>query len=68
MGSEPDDFYDDFYGDDYDNDTCPDCDGEGVVLVCFDDLCQGSGHCIHGDGWATCRTCGGAGELAPCKS
>lgn len=34
---------------------CPTCGGRGVV--CFDDICRGSGYCIHGDG--DCPTCGG---------
>lgn len=43
--------------------TCPDCGGEGFVMVCCDDLCIGHGECIHGDGEAVCSTCGGEGEM-----
>lgn len=40
---------------------CPNCDGEGFVIVCPDDLCQNSGECIHGDGEVECRQCMGSG-------
>lgn len=42
---------------------CPDCDGDGVILVCCDDVCNGIGRCIHGDGEEVCPTCGGTGEV-----
>lgn len=47
--------------DDFDT-TCQRCDGEGEILICLDDLCRGQGYCIHGDGYATCPNCKGAGE------
>jgi len=43
-------------------DCCWRCDGEGVILICPDDLCQGQGICIHGDGEIECPVCGGAGD------
>lgn len=33
------------------------CDGSGVVITCFDDLCHGLGRCIHGDGEEYCDAC-----------
>lgn len=43
--------------------TCWFCLGEGFVVVCCDDLCQGAGHCMHGDGEDVCPECGGEGLL-----
>lgn len=43
--------------------TCDHCEGEGQILTCIDDLCQGTGECIHGDGYATCPVCKGDGEV-----
>jgi hypothetical protein len=43
--------------------TCPHCDGEGIIITCCDDMCNGIGHCIHGDGEETCPTCDGEGEI-----
>jgi len=34
---------------------CMDCDGEGWIVTCCDDLCHGAGYCIHGDGMALCH-------------
>lgn len=45
--------------------TCGRCGGEGEILVCIDDMCRGSGGCIHGDGYRTCPDCKGAGEIYP---
>lgn len=45
------------------NHTCQRCDGEGEILVCWDDFCQGQGYCIHGDGYTICPACKGSGEL-----
>lgn len=50
--------------DDYTDFTCSECDGEGVRLVCPDDMCRGAGECFHGDGYATCWCCKGSGEHA----
>lgn len=36
---------------------CQRCDGEGMVLTCIDDMCRGTGECIHGDGWDPCPDC-----------
>ena len=41
--------------------TCPDCDGKGYIITCWDDLCANSDHCMHGDGEEWCRTCQGEG-------
>ena len=41
---------------------CIECHGEGELLVCWDDICQAQGECMHGeDGWATCHVCDGTG-------
>jgi hypothetical protein len=46
--------------DDYCDAQCLTCDGEGILLVCPDDLCQGQGWCMHGDGEIVCPDCHGA--------
>jgi hypothetical protein len=43
--------------------TCPMCDGNGVIITCFDDICCGMNHCIHGDGEEICLECGGEGDI-----
>lgn len=43
--------------------TCPNCDGEGTIITCCDDLCVGGHHCIHGDGEEMCPECYGDGEI-----
>lgn len=43
--------------------TCWGCGGEGLVVFCCDDICQGQGYCMHGDGDSICRDCGGDGFL-----
>lgn len=48
----------DDYGDGLD-DGCWNCGGEGFIVVCWDDMCQGAGECMHGDGEIVCPTCGG---------
>lgn len=50
-GDGEDDFYD-FGG-------CNTCGGEGVIVVCIDDMCRGAGECMHGDGEIPCPDCGG---------
>ena len=54
-----------YYEDDDEPDrTCVECHGEGRVMVCWDDMCVGLGDCMHGDGWAVCRACGGSGFIS----
>lgn len=43
--------------------TCWGCGGEGIVVFCCDDICQGQGYCMHGDGDSICRDCGGEGAI-----
>jgi hypothetical protein len=45
--------------------TCYECNGEGFVVICIDDICRGSGNCMHGDGEDLCPVCGGEGEIGP---
>lgn len=47
----------------YESDLCQTCDGTGEENRCIDDMCSGSDTCIHGDGYVTCRTCGGVGYV-----
>lgn len=54
-GLGPEDFYDDPNDEPY----CCTCDGTGFIMTCPDDLCHGSGECIHGDGEAVCPDCKG---------
>lgn len=42
---------------------CWSCGGQGQLLTCPDDLCQGAGECMHGDGEDPCDICDGTGEL-----
>lgn len=42
--------------------TCITCWGEGYIVTCIDDICVGSGHCIHGDGEMICPDCHGEGD------
>lgn len=44
---------------DYDDDGCYQCGGAGYIVTCIDDLCRGSGECIHGDGEQPCPACCG---------
>jgi hypothetical protein len=48
---------------DYDEGGCVTCGGEGVVVVCIDDMCHGAGECLHGDGMAICPTCRGESAI-----
>lgn len=49
---------------------CIECDGEGEILWCIDDICHGLGFCIHGDGMRICPECHGEGfvVLRPAES
>lgn len=40
---------------------CNRCGGRGTIITCIDDICHGTGECIHGDGETTCPSCGGEG-------
>lgn len=44
---------------------CLRCNGEGFIVVCIDDICRGSGNCMHGDGEVVCPECDGEGEIDP---
>lgn len=56
---------DDYAGDDYDDGTCPECEGEGHLLTCVDDICRGLGYCMHDTGgYSTCHFCDGSGSTA----
>lgn len=50
-----------FDDEDYDDDNfeCETCCGAGFILICPDDICNGMGRCIHGDGEIPCPECGG---------
>jgi hypothetical protein len=41
--------------------ACNMCCGEGWIITCWDDMCIGTGHCIHGDGEEICPDCFGEG-------
>jgi hypothetical protein len=43
--------------------TCPECNGNGYAITCCDDMCNGLGYCIHGDGEEMCPVCLGDGEV-----
>ena len=45
---------------------CFECDENHEECDCCDDICQGSGHCIHGDGMTECRECHGTGIVRWC--
>lgn len=53
---------------DYDDEpcTCTRCEGEGVIMVCCDDLCRNSGRCSLNQSscFGTCYQCAGTGEVA----
>jgi hypothetical protein len=46
------------------SDYCWKCGGTGYIIVCMDDLCRSSDHCMHGDGEIVCDVCGGEYEAA----
>lgn len=50
-----------FFGDDDEGACCHVCDGSGDINDCCDDICQGQGYCMHGDGMRICPACKGAG-------
>ena len=54
------------FGDGY---ACTDCDGEGRVMACWDDVCRGSGQCawepVRKGCFMLCPSCEGTGD-APC--
>jgi hypothetical protein len=54
---EPDDVEGEYLG----SFACLACGGTGVDVVCVDDLCNGAGYCIHGDGDEPCSRCHGEG-------
>lgn len=37
--------------------SCYRCGGRGTIIVCVDDICHGSDHCMHGDGDIMCPDC-----------
>lgn len=43
------------------DECCEVCGGEGVVITCWDDICVGTGRCMHGDGEEICSVCEGEG-------
>ncbi len=45
---------------------CYDCNEFNEVCVCCDDLCQGAGECMHGDGMDPCPECNGIGIVRWC--
>lgn len=47
---------------DYDDPVCHRCNGEGFIITCGDDLCQGAVECMHGDE-VVCPDCDGEGCL-----
>jgi hypothetical protein len=57
---ERDDDYDEFEDDD--DIYCDRCNEFGEVVNCVDDLCHGSGECIHGS-MMICPDCKGRGKI-----
>lgn len=53
--SEADQDDEQFEGESY----CWKCGGTGIIITCCDDLCQGQGYCMHGDGEIVCDLCNG---------
>lgn len=43
--------------------TCAMCDGDGMVMVCPDDLCLYAGECMHNYGMRVCGACKGSGKI-----
>lgn len=41
--------------------SCHRCGGDGFILVCPDDMCQGAGECMPGDVEVMCPSCQGDG-------
>ena len=40
-------------------DTCPLCDGVGVIVNCDDPVCQANEYCVHGFDAVNCPCCNG---------
>lgn len=36
---------------------CNTCGDVGWIVTCIDDMCQGAGECMHGDGEEPCPDC-----------
>lgn len=53
------------WGDDFEGDEpyCWRCGGARFIITCPDDLCRGSGECMHGDGHRSCPECNKDGSL-----
>lgn len=47
---------------------CIECDEMNEEVICCDDICVGSGHCIHGDGMGPYRNCNGTGIQRWCPA
>lgn len=45
---------------------CTACNEMHEECDCCDDICQGRGECIHGDGMIPCRECQGTGIVRWC--
>lgn len=49
--------------DEWESDSCPNCEGEGWIMICPDDMCRGMQECVHTDGYRICRACRGTGYV-----
>lgn len=56
---------DDGFDDDFGQRMCTECNGDGLRMICLDDMCHGSGECIwtrpRKNCFAVCRHCKGSG-------
>lgn len=43
--------------------SCWRCGGQGYIVTCCDDMCRGSGECMHGDGEEVCPECLGQDDV-----
>lgn len=50
------------HDDEYDGDGCYLCGGAGFIITCIDDMCHGTGSCMHGDGEDDCPVCNQDGD------